>query len=102
MISLKLTRKSAEIAKSATSLELSRPKCSLITSMNAQTILIIVSTVGLRETEGSLQRIIDAIKCTVELKKMEETSILRKQELPISKHSPISSLKFNVLFAKIS
>lgn len=85
MISLKLMRKSVEPVKSATSLELLSPKCYLIKLMIVKNILLIVTTVGLRATEGSLLRIIDAIRCTVVLEKMEEISTLRKQESPISK-----------------
>lgn len=101
MISLKLMRKSVEPVKSATSLELLSPKCYLIKLMIVKNILLIVTTVGLRATEGSLLRIIDAIRCTVVLEKMEEISTLRKQESPISKLWPMFFHKFNVLFAKI-
>jgi hypothetical protein len=69
--------------------------------MNALAIPSIVFTVILKETEWNLLKIIDAIKCTVELKKMEEISILPNRELQISKLLPMFSPKFNVLFAKI-
>jgi hypothetical protein len=69
--------------------------------MNVQTIPSTAFSVALKVIEESLQRIIDAIRCTVAQKKMEEISTLQNQGLLISRHLPMYSHKFNVLCAKI-
>ena len=67
-------------ARNATSLESSRLKCLLITSMNAMNIRFNVTSVDKKVQDLSWQKIIDAIKCIAEVRKVVVTIILPNLE----------------------